>query len=212
MLALDLPGHGDDQGEPLLTVEAMAMWVAGEFDRPATVVGHSLGGLIALELTRIRPDLVERLVLSGTSTSIEVNAELQEAADQRLAQAVAMIVGWSYDSIARLGGHPDPGIAPSIVTGRLIESELGNLGTDLRATASYRRGEEAALGIKVPTLVIAGALDRMVPLASVRRLAAAIEGAHLEILEEAGHMMLTDSPNQVRGLLASVLLLALRPE
>ncbi|MGH8957903.1 MAG: alpha/beta fold hydrolase [Acidimicrobiia bacterium] len=211
VVALDLPGHGEDHGEPLATVEEMASWVASQFDRSAAVVGHSLGGLIAMELTRIRPDLVERLVLSGTSTSIEVNPELAEAADDRLDKAVAMIVGWSYDPIGRLGGHPDPGMAAAIVTGRLLESELGNLGIDLRATGAYAGGEEAAASIKVPTLVIAGGFDRMVPLASVRRLAAAIEGAQLEILETAGHMMVSELPNEVRGLLANFLLVSFRP-
>lgn len=189
----------------------MAAWVAGQFDRPVAVVGHSMGGLIALELTRIRPDLVARLVLTGTSTSIEVNSELQEAADNRLDKAVSMIVGWSYDPIGRLGGHPDPGIAPAIVSGRLLESELGNLGIDLRATGAYGRGAEAAASVKVPTLVIAGGLDRMVPLTSVRRLAAAIDGAQLEVVERAGHMMVTEAPNEVRKLLASFLLLTFRP-
>ncbi|HEX2420930.1 MAG TPA: alpha/beta hydrolase, partial [Acidimicrobiia bacterium] len=183
---LDLPGHGDDGGEPLSTVEEMASWVAGQIEGPAALVGHSMGGLIALELARTRPDLVDRLILSGTSTSIQVNPELQQAADEHLTEAVAMIVGWSYDPIGRLGGHPDPGIAPAILTGRLLEFELGNLGRDLRATASYTRGEEAAAGVRVPTLVIAGGVDRMVPLASVQRLAAAIEGSQFEILEKAG--------------------------
>ena len=209
-MALDLPGHGDDPGEPLGRVEEMALWVAGQLDRPAAVVGHSLGGLIALELTRVRPDLVEQLVLTGTSTSIEVNPELQAAADNRQERAVAMIVGWSYDPIGRLGGHPDPGMAAAIVSGRLIESELGNLGIDLRATGSYTGGAAAAANIKVPTLVIAGGLDRMVPLASVQRLASAIAGAQLEILEGAGHMMVTESPNEVRKLLERFLLLTFR--
>jgi pimeloyl-ACP methyl ester carboxylesterase len=209
--SLDLPGHGDNDDEPLSTVEEMASWVAGQIDGPAAVVGHSMGGLIALELARTRPDLVDRLFLTGTSTSIQVNPELQQAADDRLSKAVAMIVGWSYDPIGRLGGHPDPGIAPAIVTGRLLESELGNLGTDLRATGSYGRGEESAASVRVPTLVVAGGVDRMVPLASVKRLAAAIDGARLEILEKAGHMMVTDSPNEVRELLASFLLVTFRP-
>jgi pimeloyl-ACP methyl ester carboxylesterase len=51
----------------------------------------------------------------------------------------------------------------------------------------------------------------MVPLASVQRLAAAIEGSQFEILEKAGHMMVTDSPNEIRELLASFLLVSFRP-
>ena len=189
----------------------MAQWTAMQFDRSAAVVGHSMGGLIALELARVRPDLVSRLVLTGTSTSIEVNPELQAAADNRLDKAVSMIVGWSYDPIGRLGGHPDPGIAPAIVSARLLESELGNLGIDLRATGAYERGAEAAASVKVPALIIAGEVDRMVALNSVRRLAAAIDGSRLEVIPGAGHMMVTEAPDEVRKLLATFLLLSFRP-
>lgn len=208
-MAVDLPGHGRNRAQGLASVEEMAAWVAEQFDRPAAVVGHSMGGLIALEVARTRPDLVARLVFSSAAASIPVNPDLQEAADARLPKAVSMIVGWSYDPIARLGGHPDPGISPTIVTARILESELHNLGSDLRATGSYQRGAEAAAGIKVPALVIGGARDHMVPLESIRRLAAAIPGAELAVLERAGHMVPTESPHEMRALLGS--LLALRP-
>jgi pimeloyl-ACP methyl ester carboxylesterase len=210
-MALDLPGHGQSVAQALTSVEEMAAWAATQYKRPATIVGHSMGGLIALELARSYPQLVDRLVLTGTATSIPVNPELQHAADAHDPRAVSMIVGWSYDPIARLGGHPDPGIAPALVTGRLLESELHNLGTDLRATSSYQRGAEAAAAVNVPTLVIAGAQDRMVPLASVRTLAEAISSAQLAVIESAGHMMGTETPNEVRRLLEAFLLLGLRP-
>jgi len=66
MLALDLPGHGRSAGPPLQTIEQMAAWVcsavpaacaaAGIGAVPATVVGgHSMGSLIALEASGLRP-------------------------------------------------------------------------------------------------------------------------------------------------------------
>jgi pimeloyl-ACP methyl ester carboxylesterase len=51
----------------------------------------------------------------------------------------------------------------------------------------------------------------MVPLNSVQRLAAAIDGSRLEVISGAGHMMVTEAPNEVRKLLASFLLLSFRP-
>ena len=86
-------------------------------------------------------------------------------------------------------------MAPAVMTGRLVESEIQNLGVDLRATAGYEGGEEAATGVGVSALVIAGANDRMVPLDSVRKLAALMSDAKLVVLADSGHMMPTDSPN-----------------
>ena len=48
--ALDLPGHGGDPSEPLASVEAIAAWVADSVKEPAVLIGHSLGGLVGLEL------------------------------------------------------------------------------------------------------------------------------------------------------------------
>ena len=61
--APDLPGYGDAPLEPG-TIDYVD-FAAGHLARPATVVGCSFGGRIALELAAARPDLVERLVLIG---------------------------------------------------------------------------------------------------------------------------------------------------
>ena len=62
-LAPDLPGFGDAALEPG-TIDYVG-FAASLLDRPATVVGCSFGGRIALELAAARPELVERLVLIG---------------------------------------------------------------------------------------------------------------------------------------------------
>ena len=53
VIALDLPAHGRSEGEPLGSVEAMAAWLLRCLDaldiRRASLVGHSLGALVALQ-------------------------------------------------------------------------------------------------------------------------------------------------------------------
>ncbi|WP_163478991.1 alpha/beta fold hydrolase, partial [Klebsiella pneumoniae] len=53
VLAVDLPGHGRSAGLPLTRVEAIAAWLHRLLDvagaQQATLVGHSMGSLIALE-------------------------------------------------------------------------------------------------------------------------------------------------------------------
>src|SRR5436190_4583484 len=65
VLALDLPGHGRSEGPPLPTIAAMAEWVCGVLDAQdiatASIVGHSMGALVALDAANRRPERIERL-------------------------------------------------------------------------------------------------------------------------------------------------------
>lgn len=203
--AFDLPGHGSNRESPLDTVEEMAAWVADRIEPRTAVIGHSMGGLIALELARTHPELVERIGLFGCSLRIRVHPDLQSRADEQHPAAVQMIVGWSYDIAGRIGGHPEPGTSPARVTSRLVESEMANLGRDLRTTATYEHGEEAAKGLEVEALVVAGDRDRMVLAKEVRALSDSIRSATLTRIPDAGHFMMTDSPDPVRLAVSSFL-------
>ena len=203
--AFDLPGHGSNRASPLDTVEEMAAWVADRIEGRSAVVGHSLGGLVALELARAHPVLVERVGLLGCGLRIAVHPELQARADERHPASVQMIVGWSYDVVGRIGGHPEPGTSPARVTSRIVESEIANLGRDLHATANYELGQEAAEGLEVDGLVVAGDRDRMVSPTEVKALADSFKGATFTIIPAAGHFMMTDSPDPLRSALCSFL-------
>jgi pimeloyl-ACP methyl ester carboxylesterase len=206
VMAFDLPGHGSNPDRRLGTVEAMADWVGERIPEAGTVIGHSLGGLVALELARTHPDMVSAIGLFGCGLRMEVNPELQGAADESDPRAVQMIVGWSYDVAGRIGGHPEPGISVARVTSRLVESEIANLGSDLRATASYEGGEAAAKSLRIPALVIAGERDRMIALARVRTLSMVVAGASFTTIARAGHYMIVESPDEVRRALSTFLL------
>src|SRR5207302_4126363 len=82
VLALDLPGHGGSAGPPLPTIEAMAHWVVEvlklvEIEK-ASVIGHSMGSLIALEYAARHA--AERIVLIGTAYPMAVSEAFLEAA------------------------------------------------------------------------------------------------------------------------------------
>lgn len=200
--AFDLPGHGANPASPLGSVEELAAWVAARLPGPTTVIGHSLGGLIALALAAGHPDKVARLGLLSCGARMPVHPELQARADEGDPAAVAMIVGWSYDLSGRIGGHPDPGINATRLTSRVVASELQRLGNDLRAAGSYQNGETAAREVKAPTLVMVGAADHMVAPAAVRDLAEMISNSRLAEIESAGHFLPTEAPDQVRSALS----------
>src|SRR2546423_3460779 len=68
LIVPELPGHGGSEPLPAApSLSAYADRLAVLLDKPAAVVGHSLGGAIALRLAIRRPDLVRALVLAGSA-------------------------------------------------------------------------------------------------------------------------------------------------
>src|SRR4051812_25535970 len=77
VLAVDLPGHGRSPGPPRATIGHMADWIAALIEaaglKSATVVGHSMGSLVALDTALRHPARVSRLALIGTSIPMAVS-------------------------------------------------------------------------------------------------------------------------------------------
>lgn len=207
-VAPDLPGHGHSEGPALPSIPEQAGWVAELLDRlgigSAVLAGHSMGSLVALETAVASPELTERLVLVATADRMQVHPDLLAAAERRDPLAAQLMVGWMHTGSQRLGGHPQPGSWLAGVSDRLLQRHLHVLATDLAACDAYPAIERAP-GVGCPTLVVAGARDKMTPASAGRRLAQAIPQARVEVLSDAGHMALADHPRQVLDLLAGFL-------
>jgi pimeloyl-ACP methyl ester carboxylesterase len=79
---------------------------------------------------------------------------------------------------------------------RLLGASSGPcLHTDLAACNAYQDGLQAAATLRCPTLVVAGAADRMTPARQAAKLAEAIQGARLVTLPACGHMMMIEQPD-----------------
>ena len=83
VLAPDLPGHGRTDGPALTSVDALADWMDACSKRPysnAAIVGHSMGGLVAMSLAIRHPTRVRSLALLGVSVPMPVTERLLTAA------------------------------------------------------------------------------------------------------------------------------------
>jgi pimeloyl-ACP methyl ester carboxylesterase len=201
-LAPDQPGHGRSDGPPLETISDMAQWIGRLMDaakiEKASLVGHSMGGAIAVEAAAAVPDRIARIALLGTSLSMPVNETLLTAARNAPEQAHQMITAWSLGPQSRIGGNPAPGLWMSGGSLALLSrNPPGTLYAAFNACNLWKTGPDAASRVRCPALVLIGASDSMTPPKIGRALADKIAGSQTIIIPGSGHMMMSEAPDAV---------------
>jgi pimeloyl-ACP methyl ester carboxylesterase len=202
--AVDLPGHGKSEGPPLESIQEMAQWCFSFVEAvgmpPVTVIGHSMGSLIALEMAAARPLDVRGIVLFSPSDRMRVHPDLLAAARARDERAIDLIVGWTHTGTSRFGHHPEPGSWKTAGTRRLNEHHLASLAVDLIACEEWE-GSETIPRVAVPALVVVGEHDRMTPAAAGRSLFGALPAADFVEVAGGSHASIYDHPGPINAAL-----------
>lgn len=215
VIAPDLPGHGESdrqRGDHSLGGHACVMrdllHVLGV--ERATVVGHSLGGGVAMQFAYQFPDMVERLVLVGSGgLGREVSPLIRSAAlpfaehvlplltARPLIEAGSVVAGL----IGRLGFKPGADLA-EVSRGvaslgdterraafvRTVRSVISPLGQRVTAT------DRLYLAADLPTLIVWGDRDPIIPVEHGLAAHVLLENSRLEVFEGAGHFPQLDDP------------------
>lgn len=190
---LDLPGHGRSAGPGCDTVADYAQAVAAFLDaveaRPATIVGHSMGGAVALQLAFDFAGRVAGLVLVATGARLRVAPAILEGIRTNFTGSVDLITrfAWSAEAsprLARLGQQALQEAGAEVL--------LGDFAACDRFDVMERLGE-----IRVPTLVVTGSADQMTPAKYAHFLVEHIAGARLVTVASAGHMVMLEQPAEV---------------
>jgi 3-oxoadipate enol-lactonase len=214
VIAPDLRGFGmsDPGGVAPLTMEDHAADLAALLDelgiRQAVVCGLSMGGYVALAFWRLHRDRVRGLVLADTKAAPDTEEARRGRFD--LAQRVRDAgTGVAVDALLpKLLSEHTLREQPA-VEGRLRQIMEGTLAdTVARALHGMAERPDATplLGeIDVPTLVIAGEDDALIPPAEGRKLAEAIPGARLQLIAGAGHVPPMEAPDEFNRVLEEFL-------
>ncbi len=200
VLAVDLPAHGRSEGPPLRTVGEMADWVFRVLDahriQRASVVGHSMGSLVALECAARRPERVERIALLGTAYPMKVGEAFLDAAKRNDPAAYDMETIWGHAPQVPLGGNPNPGMwMYGDTLARLARLAPGVLYDDLNACNTYAGGEAAAAKVKCPVLFLLGRRDQMTLPRAGQAFAQLVPGATVVQLASCGHSLMAEAPD-----------------
>jgi pimeloyl-ACP methyl ester carboxylesterase len=214
VIAPDLPGHGLSAGGP--GDYSLGNLAAGLRDlllvlghERATLVGHSLGGGIAMQFSYQFPEIVERLVLvSSGGLGLEVSpvlraaalpgAELFIAATATTGQKIGGAIG---RGLSRVGMKPAADVA-EVARGygslaepdrrkaflATLRSVVGTEGQRVSATDRFYLAEA------VPVLIVWGGRDPIIPVSHGEDAHRALPGSKLEIFDGVGHLPQVEQP------------------
>ena len=183
-----------------LAADASALLRALEIDS-AHVMGISMGGMIAQELALAHPEQVRTLTLGCTYCGGPQSTQTSPSVLQGLTEAMmsgdrmrALRAGWEVNVSQQMAGDADAYAAFLEIAQRravAVPVVLAQLQACVAHDTSTRLG-----GLAMPTLVIHGTEDQLLPVENGRQIASLIAGSGLEILEATGHMFVWEHPER----------------
>ncbi|TMD60981.1 MAG: alpha/beta hydrolase [Chloroflexi bacterium] len=184
----DLPGHGRSAEEPLRRIEDMAEWLERTQDiARAVLIGHSMGAAAALGVAA-RAISLRGLVLIG--------AALQPRVPEGFVERVALDPTVAVERLATNGFARGTRMAVvEKASAYLARTDPNVLAADFAATAAFDATAFVSR-VRVPTLVVTGAEDRLTTVADAEALARGIRGAELAVIDGAGHMVMLERPRE----------------
>lgn len=193
-----------------LADDAIGLLAALEIEQ-AHVLGISMGGMVAQELALARPRLPLTLTLGCTYCGGEGSALMGREAMQELSAGVAsrdreraVRAAWGVNVSPSFAAQDEPwqrfraiGMNKGVALAVLIEQ--------MRAISEHDTCARLP-EIAVPTLVVHGTADRMLPVENGNMVAGLIPGARLEIMEGVGHLFFWERPERSAQLVREQLL------
>lgn len=163
------------------------------------LAGISMGGYICLEIMRQAPERISRLALLNTSARPDTpdqTAQRRSLIAQASRENFAELLTQVYDAILHPAHQGDPVLrATNVRMGLTVGIE--GMASQLEACIGRSDSRPGLPGITVPTLVLVGDSDPLIPPEHSREIAAAIPRARLVVVENCGHASTLEQPEAV---------------
>jgi pimeloyl-ACP methyl ester carboxylesterase len=193
--AIDLNGHGQSesrQGDGLETYTQDVLSVLNHLDQPSVVVGHSIGGAVALSLALQKPDQLLGLGLISTGARLRVLPSLLQLLEDDFDGGVDYLLGLLFHRSL-----------PEIVQKTRDQMISTGQAASLRDfyTCNHIDMMSRLREIDLPTWVCVGEHDQLTPPKYASYLSGNLEHAQLDIIPNSGHMTMLEQPDAFnRGL------------
>lgn len=196
VITIDLPGHGRSPWDASRAdFAAQVNWLLESLPPRCSLLGWSLGGQFAMELARIAPERLERLLLVATTPRFTAAADWASGMSAAaFADFEAQLQRDWRNTVADFLQLQVRGSRDALLSLQRLEDALQEQGqadpAALAAGLSVLKGLDqrpALTAIAKPTLVIAGQHDRITPPAAGAYIAAHVRDATLTVLPRAGH-------------------------
>jgi 3-oxoadipate enol-lactonase len=205
VLAPDLRGHGDSEpiegpySMDMLADDCVALLDALDIQQPAVVCGHSMGGYITLAMYRRYPERICGLILAATRAGAD-SPEGKAKRDKAIAQA-------ENDGTAAIASA----MLPKLMSPKTYDTkpDLVNQVDNLMTSTSVHGIVGALEGMKsrpdstpllskidVPTLIIHGEEDQLIPPQEAQSMHTAISDSTIYLTPSAGHLPNLEQPER----------------
>lgn len=192
-IAVDLSGHGGSPPPGRQTIAAYAADIVALLDmleiKQAVIAGHSMGGAIAQYLALEHPAYVRGLMLLATGARLPVNDVILNGIIEKPRETAELLMKWMWAKHLR-----DQYAAQGVEL--LLEIPVEVIRDDYLACHAFNVLDRLH-EISKPTLILAGTIDKMTPLAWSQQLASGISGSLLIPIDNGGHMFVLEQPDVV---------------
>jgi len=204
VIALDLPGFGQSAEfprgmEPRMEdyAQAIADFVRDRDLGQIILVGHSMGGYVAMAFARRYSEMLAGMVLVATRVGADRKAARQNrmalADDVRSRGAMAVVVSMLSKLFAAGNVGRDPGLSERLREIMMEQSSEGII-AGLHAMASRPNSGGVIKSLQIPMLVIAGAQDAIIRERAVRAISRSAQSSTFVSVPDAGHMPMMENP------------------
>jgi len=188
--SIDLPGHGNSDSEPLDSIsdyaDKLAEFIKNHNLGKVFLVGHSMGGAIAIQMGLSFPNLIEGLVLISTGARLRVLPSLLTVLEH---STFFPIASW-YITKRYLADYSDRILMQKFL--KIIrKTGLKTTFSDLNACNQFDMLNKIK-EIEIPSLIICGESDIMTPPKYSHYLHANIKGSQIEVIKNAGHLVMLE--------------------
>ncbi|QQK77785.1 alpha/beta hydrolase [Salicibibacter cibarius] len=190
---IDLPGHGENKDQLKTTIESCADWVAEKIDEEVIVVGHSMGGLIGIELAA-RNSKVKGLVLVACHYKLPVNPKVLEKLSKGVFPESFFYAAYSKQ------------VDPSLIAEEKGEIKINAVGvrkTDLEACDRYTKGKDIVSTLNIPMFAVYGSEDKMIPKDANQKLEALNPKIKTKVITNSGHNVMLEQPKLFNEMIIS---------